>query len=141
MTKHRTTHCRRGHKRTPENTYIEKTGGQRCLECRRVGPRTYCANGHRLTPENTYGKYDSCRLCAAKGAKGKTASATTRAKQSKALRGHTTSAATRAKISAAMKGKPQVKPLYRCGGCNLEATGRWLVPHQRDTGHTGRFPL
>lgn len=32
----KTTHCRRGHKRTPENTYIDRKGFEVCKECRRI---------------------------------------------------------------------------------------------------------
>ena len=39
----RKTHCIRGHKFTPENTYINSTGNRKCRECRRAHARAFQA--------------------------------------------------------------------------------------------------
>jgi hypothetical protein len=80
------THCKRGHKFTPDNTY--NNGGNRgCKTCSRDQGRekarekygwkprvywedtTHCDNGHLKTPENTYIQPSnggrSCRICRA----------------------------------------------------------------------------
>ena len=70
-----TTHCKRGHERTPENTY--KDG--RCRVCHRMrervrqgavraagrtprDPKTHCKRGHARTPDNLT-KSRQCRAC------------------------------------------------------------------------------
>lgn len=39
------THCKRGHKYTPENTYLTKNGWRQCRECGREGARRRWAQG------------------------------------------------------------------------------------------------
>jgi len=78
------THCKRGHKLTPENTQQHGKGTARsdarrtCLQCRRerqaiynsggrLIPEGFCPNGHSKTPENRISngpRGTRCRLCA-----------------------------------------------------------------------------
>lgn len=41
----RKTHCKWGHERTPENTYVDPRGWRECLECRRITARHYVKGG------------------------------------------------------------------------------------------------
>lgn len=80
----RRTQCKRGHKFTPENTYIDSRGMQVCRSCKRLWAqehtglkgrpknnknqntdKTHCIRGHEFTSENTYykGKNRICRIC------------------------------------------------------------------------------
>lgn len=60
------THCPRGHKYTPENTYVSKRGQRTCRECCQTyyrrnwipstltnARKTHCVNGHPFDEENT----------------------------------------------------------------------------------------
>jgi hypothetical protein len=42
-----TTHCPRGHEYSPENTYVDPTGGRRCRECSRIVKREWAARTGR----------------------------------------------------------------------------------------------
>lgn len=105
-------------------------------------PRSQCRNGHPLTVENTYGPFHACRLCAGSAARGKPQMPEHSAKIAAALKGRTYSAETLAKMRASAQARVNTpRPRYRCGDCAFESIGRWLVPHQNETGHTGRIPL
>jgi hypothetical protein len=72
------THCKRGHKFTPENI-IPKKLGRACKECNRIAAReyqrekfgyaprqykpTHCRRGHELTPDNARIKANGTREC------------------------------------------------------------------------------
>jgi len=80
-------YCLHGHRRTEQNTRVDRHGHKRCLECaaavharekaaveeaRRTGqpltraPRAACIHGHERTPANTYVTTEGwhrCRLC------------------------------------------------------------------------------
>jgi len=60
-------YCRKGHKFSKENTYIQpKNGGRVCRTCKKLGrpkpkgqrngntDKTHCKRGHEFTKENTY---------------------------------------------------------------------------------------
>lgn len=70
------THCPKGHAYDQENTYLIRTGGRACRQCKREAERspearpmmirTHCPQGHLYDEENTY--YNSngwrgCRTC------------------------------------------------------------------------------
>ncbi|GGU91154.1 hypothetical protein GCM10010275_30320 [Streptomyces litmocidini] len=71
--------CIRGHRYTPETTYIDANGHRSCRTCARLlheaalrdkPPaviRKFCKNGHAMTAENTRirGRYVCCKLCEA----------------------------------------------------------------------------
>lgn len=79
------THCRKGHERTPENTYVSPQGRTHCRLCRRGNKQAYyrrahpqpvgrppaaaCPQGHPYTEENTYIQPSNgarfCRACVA----------------------------------------------------------------------------
>ncbi len=76
----RNTHCPQGHPYSGDNVRVEKSGGRRCLTCKResmrrstgstvTGPsmreKTHCKNGHEFTPENTLTTATQrvCRTC------------------------------------------------------------------------------
>jgi len=77
----RQTHCKWGHKFTPENTRISPEGHRLCRQCtrRRVNAsyrkqnpvvgglpkelKPACKHGHKFTPENTKLRADGARLC------------------------------------------------------------------------------
>lgn len=63
--------CKRGHRFTKRNTYIDKNGAQNCLKCRRMHSiarsqhpgigsggvqriKTHCVNGHLFSKDNTW---------------------------------------------------------------------------------------
>lgn len=61
------THCRRGHKFTPENTTVTTKGSRQCISCvklRNKGPRVYtaCKKGHPFDGRNK--KQQICKVCA-----------------------------------------------------------------------------
>ena len=76
--------CKRGHKFTKENTWVNNQGSRVCIACRNLRMReyrlrnpeekkghrnshkTHCPKGHEYTEENTYVSKEKrhCRLCA-----------------------------------------------------------------------------
>jgi hypothetical protein len=74
------THCKRGHEFTPENTALDSSGWRHCRECSRVRQRkggipapqlhalkTHCPQGHPYDEANTFIKPSDggreCRVC------------------------------------------------------------------------------
>lgn len=69
----RSTTCRRGHSRTPENVYLRPDGkGRHCRACERErngvqtplppGGKTHCVRGHARVPSNVYAD-GHCKEC------------------------------------------------------------------------------
>jgi hypothetical protein len=71
--KSRSTHCDNRHLRTESNSFYDKQGNRRCLQCRRERyvphprpPKTHCPQKHEYTAENTYFRKSGvkeCRVC------------------------------------------------------------------------------